>query len=62
MSDAQPKPGPSEIYLGDGLYAQFEGYAMRLRAPRENGDHEVWLEPWMLVHLIQYAKDVGMIS
>jgi hypothetical protein len=33
-----------ETYLGDGLYASFDGYQIRLRAPRENGDHEVFLE------------------
>ena len=30
-----------EIYLGDGLFASFDGYQVKLRAPRENGDHEV---------------------
>ena len=33
-----------ETYLGDGLYASFDGYQIRLRAPREGGDHEVFLE------------------
>jgi hypothetical protein len=31
-----------ETYLGDGLYASFDGWQIRLRAPRENGDHEVF--------------------
>lgn len=34
-----------EEYLGDGLYASFDGWQVKLRAPRENGDHEVFLEP-----------------
>lgn len=34
-----------EVYIGDGLYASFDGYQIRLRAPRENGDHVVFLEP-----------------
>jgi hypothetical protein len=34
-----------ETYLGDGLYASFDGWQIRLRAPREGGvDHEVFLE------------------
>jgi hypothetical protein len=33
-----------EVYLGDGLYASFDGYQIRLRAPRDGGDHEVFLE------------------
>ena len=34
-----------ETYLGDGLYASFDGWQIVLRAPRENGDHFVGLEP-----------------
>lgn len=37
--------GPKETYLGDGLYASFDGWQFRLRAPREDGDHIVYLEP-----------------
>ena len=33
-----------ETYLGDGLYASFDGYQIRLRAPRDGGDHVVFLE------------------
>jgi len=35
----------AEIYLGDGLYARFDGFQVILRAPRELGDHYVGLEP-----------------
>ena len=34
-----------ETYLGDGLYASFDGFSIMLRAPREGGDHVVALEP-----------------
>ena len=34
-----------EEYLGDGLYASFDGYQIRSRAPRGFGvDHEVFLD------------------
>src|SRR6266850_4391501 len=34
-----------EEYLGDGLYASFDGYQIRFRAPRGFGvDHEVFLD------------------
>lgn len=33
-----------ETYLGDGLYASFDGWKFCLRAPRENGDHAVYLD------------------
>lgn len=34
-----------EAYLGDGLYASFDGWQVILRAPREGGDHWIGLEP-----------------
>jgi hypothetical protein len=33
-----------ETYLGDGLYASWDGLQVRLRAPRDGGDHVVYLE------------------
>jgi len=41
-----------ETYLGDGLYASFDGWHIRLRAPREGGDHWIGLEPevWRELH------------
>jgi hypothetical protein len=38
--------GEHETFLGDGLFASWDGYQVKLRAPREGGvDHEVYLEP-----------------
>lgn len=42
--DELPKQN-KETYLGDGLYASFDGWQVILRAPREGGDHFVGLEP-----------------
>jgi hypothetical protein len=39
------KEALKEVYLGDGLYCKFDGYQFVLRAPREDGDHHVALEP-----------------
>lgn len=39
---------PREAYLGDGLYASFDGYQITLRAPRSGGDHVVSLDPHTL--------------
>lgn len=33
-----------EEYLGDGLYVSFDGWHYCIRAPREGGDHVVYLE------------------
>jgi len=45
----------NETYLGDGLYASFDGYCITLRAPREHGDHWVWLEPGLLAAFESYV-------
>ena len=47
-----------EVYLGDGLYASFDGYAITLRAPRMEEDHWVSLEPAVYESLVEYAKTV----
>jgi hypothetical protein len=43
-----------EEYLGDGLYASFDGYQVRLRAPRDGGDHEVYLDAATLQAFMQF--------
>jgi hypothetical protein len=48
-----------EFYLGDGVYACFQGDAVKLRAPREGGDSEIWLEPDHLKALIDFVKRQG---
>jgi hypothetical protein len=47
-----------ETYLGDGLYASFDGFMITLRAPREGGDHWVGLEPDVFASLVEYQKRV----
>ncbi len=42
---ADVPPRNEETYLGDGLYASFDGWCVRLRAPREDGSHYVMLDP-----------------
>jgi hypothetical protein len=46
-----------EIYLGDGLYASFDGFMITLRAPREDGDHWIGLEPEVFNALQRYVKE-----
>jgi len=50
---------PKEEYLGDGLYASFDGFGYKLRARRENGDHWVYLEiPQVLAAFDRFRKEV----
>lgn len=48
-----------ETYLGDGLYASFDGFQIWLRAPREEGDHVVALEPQVFYALVRYQKKIS---
>lgn len=45
-----------ETYLGDGLYASFDGWQFCLRAPRENGDHVVYLDRHMLKQFNEFVS------
>jgi hypothetical protein len=44
-----------EEYLGDGLYASFDGWQIVLRAQREGGDHWVALAPEVYRRLRAFA-------
>lgn len=48
-----------ESYLGDGLYATFDGWQIVLRAPREDGDHTVALEPEVFTALMRFAERIN---
>jgi hypothetical protein len=45
-----------EVYLGDGLYASFDGFMILLRAPRRHEDHWVGLEPEVFGELMKFAE------
>lgn len=53
------KVSEREQYLGDGLYASFDGFTMWLRAPREDGDHKVALEPQVFAAFLAFAFRCG---
>jgi hypothetical protein len=48
-----------EAYLGDGLYAAFDGWHITLRAAREGGDHWVGLEPAVFRELMRFAERIN---
>jgi len=50
-----------EKYLGDGLYASFDGWQIKLRAPRGMaGNHEVFIEPDVWERLVVYVNEVAI--
>jgi hypothetical protein len=50
-----------EAYLGDGLYASFDGYQINLRAPREGGDHWVSLNPDVFDALMEFRAKTAEV-
>jgi hypothetical protein len=46
---------PNERYLGDGLYASFDGFYIKLRSPRDGNDHVVYLEPGVFYALHEWG-------
>ena len=59
--DVSVKPSrPSKVYLGDGTYAQFDGFHLILTT--ENGietTNTVYLEDWVFNALLRYAEEIG---
>lgn len=56
-----------ETYLGDGLYAKYDGFAVWLRAPRSNSDdtvgglivdHVVALEPQTMHNFLEFVMTI----
>jgi hypothetical protein len=56
MGNENARPATSETYLGDGLYCSFDGFMFTLRAPRDDVDHWVGLEPEVLKAFLAYAE------
>jgi hypothetical protein len=48
----------AEEYLGDGLYASFDGFGFKLRTQRDQGDHWVYLEWSVLAEFDRYREQV----
>lgn len=51
-----------EVYLGDGLYASYDGMHFVLRAPRENGDHVVSLEDEVLSEFFRFIEKTAGVT
>lgn len=47
-----------KTYLGDGLYANFDGFHIFLYAERENGIHFVALDPDVFDELVNYRDQI----
>jgi hypothetical protein len=48
----------AETYLGDGLYASFDGYQIRLWTERSGGTHEVFLDGATIAALERFVANI----
>lgn len=49
---------PNAEYIGDGVYAFFDGYRIWLQTERDNGVHEIALEPPVLAELNRVVERI----
>jgi hypothetical protein len=49
-----------ETYIGDGVYASFDGFSFKLRTRRAHGDDEIFLEPAVLYAFVSFIKSMGI--
>lgn len=48
-------------YIGDGVYAEFDGYHIWLWADRDGQRHRIALEPAVLAALNRYAERLRVV-
>jgi hypothetical protein len=56
--DISPKPPGQPRYLGDGVYASFDGYQVWLHLTSHDSPRLIALEPSVMNSLLQYAREV----
>lgn len=50
------------VYLGDGLYASYNGYHLMLKTVGEDQENVIFLEPEVFDNLMEFAKRVDFRS
>lgn len=61
MSDVGPMPAVSQVYLGDAVYASFDGWMIELKTG-DGRAQTIYLEPSVMQALAAYAKTCGVIK
>lgn len=51
-------PEHPSVYIGDGVYASFDGFQIWLRAGRHDADPVIAIEPEVWIALSQFAARV----
>jgi hypothetical protein len=60
-----PDDEDGQEYIGDGVYASFDGYAVWLQTQREDGRHWLVLEPAVMRSLndfyLRQLRQIGIV-
>ena len=51
-----------DVYLGDGVYASFDGYAVWLDLRAQDATTRICLEPEVLAALDRYRQRIGALA
>ncbi len=43
----------AEVYIGDGVYARWDGFSVLLKTERDGGTHYIYLEPQHVDSLVR---------
>jgi hypothetical protein len=52
----------TQTYLGDAVYASFDRYGIELSTNSGVREHKIYLEPFVLRALVDYALKVGIME
>ena len=52
----------NSVYLGDGLYAYFDGHGIELRLGHHENECTVYLEPETLQNLIEWIQSLRQMK
>jgi hypothetical protein len=51
-------PAPPDVYLGDGLFASYDGITLKLRKRYPGAYHIIHLDPETLANLLLYIDHI----
>lgn len=51
-----------EVYIGDGVYARWDGFSVLLKTERDNGTHYIYLEPAHVERIVKLVDQAPRIA
>lgn len=56
MGDLRRDMQGRDTYIGDGVYASFDGFQIKLRTERDGRDEIIYLDPDTYTSLVRFAQ------